>query len=187
MKWCSLLVLGAVTSLWASAGVSTDWKINPQKSRLGFTATFEGAEFDGVFKDFDGNIRFDPDALHDSAFDVSVDVTSADTGSSDLNEGMALPEWFHFSRYPRATFTSSSIERETNTGYEAVGLLEIKGVRKTVRLPFRWQRAGDEARISGDAILKRTQFNLGDGEWADVNILGDSVRVWVDLNLVRVP
>jgi len=182
-----IVAASLLTLFWASAGMSTDWTINLEKSRLGFVATFEGVEFDGVFKKFAGTVRFEPESLPASAFDIAVDVTSADTGSSDLNEGMALPDWFHFSRYPSATFVSSSIEKTTDTEYLAVGTLDVKGVRRSVRLPFRWQRSGDDARIIGDTALKRTQFNLGEGDWADVNVIGDSVRVWADLYLKRAP
>lgn len=182
-----IVVVGLLASFWVSAGMSTDWTINSEKSRLGFVATFEGAEFDGEFRRFDGTVRFEPESLQDSAFDIAVDVASADTGSRDLNEGMALPDWFHLSRYPRATFVSSSIEKRSDGGYLAVGTLDIKGIRKTVRLPFSWQRTADTARISGDIVLQRTQFNLGQGEWRDVSVVGDPVRVWADLFLTRAP
>jgi len=187
MKRYLLVLVSMLASLWAAASMSMDWIIDSEKSRLGFTATFEGIEFDGEFREFEGTIRFDPASIQNSSFNVSIDVTSADSGSSDLNDGMALPAWFHFSRYPRATFISTSIKKTTNADYETVGTLGIKGIENTVQLPFRWQRNGDNAQISGNAILRRTQFNLGEGEWADVNLVGDSVRVWADLHLVRAP
>lgn len=160
-----------------------NWVILPESSRLGFTASLEGAEFDGQFRRYQADLSFNPADLEHSRFEVTVDVSSADTGSSDLNDGMALPEWFNFRRYPRATFVTSAIRRLGPVRYEARGTLTIKGIEREVMLPFTWQRSGDQATIEGETALRRTDFKLGEGEWASGEVLGLDVRVWARLRL----
>lgn len=174
----------AVTLLQPSIAAAAEWKIDASKSRLGFTATLEGAVFDGIFKDFSGTIKFDPEAPANSHFEVSVDIASIDTGSGDLDEGMALPEWFHSSRHPHARFVSSAVEPLGDSDYEMDGQLEVKGVKKTVRLPFRWTQDGESARIDGQTVLNRIEFDLGAGDWSDADVVGHEVRVWAELHLV---
>lgn len=183
MKWVACIVLTVLMGPVSTTAHAGNWVILPESSRLGFTATFEGAEFDGEFRRYQAELRFDPADLEHSRFEVTVDITSADTGSSDLNEGMALPEWFNFQRYPRATFVTSAIRRLGPDRYEARGALTIKGIEREVTLPFRWQRSGDQAEIEGETVMRRTDFKLGEGEWASGAALGLDVRVWARLHL----
>ena len=120
-------------------------------------------------------------------FDVAVDVTSADSNSADRDAAMADPEWFYYRRYPKARFVTSTIRVVGNDRYEAGGTLTIKGVSRTVVLPFTWKEAQDQARMTGEVILRRTDFGIGEGEWEDGDIIGLDVRVIVDLSLVRRP
>ena len=166
--------------------LADSWQIDSTSSRLGFTATLEGAAFEGVFTVFDGTIRFDPTSPGSSLFDVTVDVTSIHTGSSELDEGIALPEWFHASRFPRLLFRSSAVVVRDPSVYEVEGVLQVKSVKKTIHLPFRWSQDGDKARIDGEATLNRIHFDLGAGDWSDPGIVGHEVRVWAELHLVRI-
>ncbi len=121
--WSGLLTL----ALTSGPTLSAQWAIDHSASRLAFVATWEDTEFDGVFKHFEARILFDANQLASSAFDVSVDVTTADSDSADRDAAMADPEWFHFKRYPRATFVTSSIRAVGKESYEAQGTLTIKG------------------------------------------------------------
>ncbi|MDX1487265.1 MAG: YceI family protein, partial [Acidiferrobacterales bacterium] len=91
MKRVACIVLTVLMGPISATAYAGNWVILPENSRLGFTATFEGAEFDGEFHRYQADLKFDPADLEHSRFEVTVDVTSADTGSSDLNDGMALP------------------------------------------------------------------------------------------------
>jgi polyisoprenoid-binding protein YceI len=183
MRLFACVALTALTLLEVGSAWAGNWEIVAERSRLGFTATFQGAEFEGEFHRYEADLTFDPADLEHSRFEVTVDVTSADTGSSDLNEGMALPEWFDFKRHARAAFVTSAIRRVGDSRYEALGALTIKGVRREVSLPFTWVRSGNHATIEGKTMLRRTDFNLGEGEWASDDALGLDVQVWARLSL----
>lgn len=183
MRWLGCVFLTLLLGSVIGVAHADNWAIISESSRLGFTATFEGAKFNGEFRRYQADLKFDPADLEHSRFEVTVDVTSADTGSSDLNDGMALPEWFNFRRYPRATFVTSAIRRLGPDRYEARGTLTIKGIAHEVTLPFSWQRLGDQAAIEGETVLQRTDFKLGEGEWASGAALSLDVRVWARLRL----
>src|ERR1700752_5215158 len=91
------LALALVCACAPAPALARDWSVR-EGSRLGFTAAWEGADFDGVFHRFDAAIAFDPKDLAASRFDVKVDVTSADTQSSDRDEALADPEWFDYTK-----------------------------------------------------------------------------------------
>ncbi|GAB4349763.1 MAG: hypothetical protein Kow006_11830 [Gammaproteobacteria bacterium] len=164
---------------------AADWLVVKAESRIAFTATFEGAEFGGEFRDYSASLRFDPDDLAASRFEVRVATGSATTGSGELDDGMRLPDWFDTATFPEATFVSRRIEQQGNHRYVAEGNLTIKGVTRKVRLPFTWTRQGQRAEITGSATLNRGDFRIGEGEWADGSVIGLEVTVATRLVLRR--
>jgi polyisoprenoid-binding protein YceI len=172
-----------LTANVAAAEGARAWTVREDGSRLGFVASWEGTEFDGVFHRYTADIRFDPADLADSRFAVDVDVTSTDTQSSDRDEGLADPEWFDYEHYPHATYTTSSIRALDGGRYEATGTLTIKGIAKEITLPFQWDSQDGVAHLHGETTLVRTDFKVGEGEWAEADPVGLDVRVKVDVEL----
>ena len=152
-------------------------------STLGFTATWEGSGFDGVFHRFTADIVFSPEDLAGSRFKVEVDVTSADTQSSDRDEALAEPDWFDYAKFPHATFRTTGFRALEGGGFEASGTLDIKGHSKAITIPIRWQQQGATARLQGETVLKRTDFGVGEGDWATGDTIGLDVQVRFDLAL----
>jgi polyisoprenoid-binding protein YceI len=162
---------------------AANYFIDQTASKLMFTATFEGAKFDGSIDNITGTIVFDPDSPQAGRIDVNVDVRSADTGSPDLNEGMALPEWFDFAHYPVARFVSDSITMRPPSGYEANGVLTIKGISRPVALPFFFETDLRSPVIRGTTTLRRTDFNVGEGDWSTGEAIGLDVRLDAEIVL----
>jgi polyisoprenoid-binding protein YceI len=170
-----------VPSAW-----SAEWVVLPQTSELRFVASLEGDEVTGAFRRYHAALRFDPDELPRGHFDVSVDLESADTGSPDIDQALQLPDWFDSARHPQARFTARSF-RSRGDGFEALGTLSIKGISRELVLPFRWRRNGDRAVMEGTTVLRRTDFRLGEGDWASPDLVGIQVRIDARLSLQRTP
>lgn len=182
MKACLAILMLAIAGPVAAA----EWRIDHDNSRLGFTATQSGAEFDGEFQRFEAVMRFDPQALDAALFDVTVDVTSFDTNSRDRDQTAAGKDWFWFKRFPEAKFVTTAFRQTGAQSYEADGDLTIKGIGQSIVLPFTWTIDGDTARMDGAVTLVRTRYSVGEGEWADGDTVGKQVDVLVELKLVRV-
>lgn len=150
------------------------WQIVKGESAIRFVATQAGAEFEGGFDEFDARIRFDPLDLEHSSARVEIPVASVDTQSPDRDEVLISEEWFHPERWPRALFETNGFRR-TSDGFEATAALTIRDVTKDVVFAF----ALKGNRLTGEATIKRLDFGLGQGEWADTKWIGDEVRIKV--------
>lgn len=179
------LIPALVLLLAAGPAVAGEWQINHEKSRLWFTATQQGGEFTGQFDRFKATMRFDPDDLESSRFDVTVDVTSVNTGSSQRDRYLPDEEWFDTDDYPKATFVTTAFRQVGGNRYEADGDLTIKGNTHNITLPFTWTIDGETATMDGDVSLDRTRYNVGTGEWSAGDTVGITVTVHVDLKLTR--
>lgn len=188
-----LLLAIPVLAGFAAPVHAGNWAIVHEQSRLGFTATQTGSEFQGRFEQFTADMTFHADDLDASAFDVEVDVTSVETGSGDRDSTLADKPWFWFSKFPTAHFETRRIEQRGDDRYAAVADLTIKSITHAVTLPFTWKRRGDEARLEGQvtAIMQgglamdRTRWDVGTGEWSSGDTVGRQVDVSVDLLLRR--
>lgn len=180
-----LAVLVALLTGAGGQALASEWRIVHEESRLAFTGTQQGGEFTGQFDRFKATMKFDPDNLDNSRFDVTVDVASVNTGSSQRDRYLPDEEWFDTDDYPKATFVTTSFRRIEGERYEAKGDLTIKGNKHRITLPFTWTIDGDAASMDGEASLDRTRYNVGTGEWSAGDTVGKTVTVHVDLKLKR--
>ncbi len=177
--------LMAFVMLWAGvAGTAfaADYVALPE-STLGFSASFQGERFDGKFTRFTPQIRFDPAKLATSRFDVRIQLASANSRNDERDEMLRSSEFFDIATQPEARFIATRFRALGGNRYAADGALTLHGVSKPVLLSFTWTE-GVKAVLTGEATLKRLDFGVGTGDWADTELLPNEVRVKTRLVLV---
>ena len=174
-------LLATVTGTACAAG----WKADPAASRLEFVATFEGAPVPGAFKSFDARLDLDPERPSAGSLEVTIRTASAGTGIPDVDREIASPVWFDYAAFPQATFRSSDVTRVAAGRYVARGTLTLKGVSRTVDVPFSYAGTATGARIEGELTVGRGAFRIGTGEWAATDVIGPDVKVRFRVALVE--
>lgn len=182
--WMARVVLAAGIASGAHPGSAhgADYVALPE-STLGFSASFQGEAFDGKFARFTPQIRFDPAKLATSRFDVRIQLASANTRNDERDEMLRSREFFDVAAKPEARFIATRFRALGGNRYAADGTLTLHGVSKPVVLSFTWT-AGAKAVLSGEATLKRLDFGIGTGDWADTELLPNEVKVKTRLALV---
>lgn len=172
--------------LAAGCAAAADWRQVADVGRLEFFVSYSGQQAPGVFGRFVTELRFDPAQPADGRLRVTVATLSADLDSADINEAIAGPEWFDFARFAEAQFDSETIAAGNDGGFIATGRMRLKGVERTIDVPFSWSQTGGRAVMHGELVLRRSWFGIGTGEWAATDIIGDKVRVRFDVTLEEV-
>ncbi|MNL27378.1 hypothetical protein D3C87_1489670 [compost metagenome] len=80
---------------------------------------------------------------------------------------MQKPAWFDTSSYPVATFESIRIKDLGNHRYRFTGNLTLRGLTREVDVPVLLKAEGGIGIFVGELTLKRNDFKIGEGEWAD--------------------
>jgi polyisoprenoid-binding protein YceI len=154
------------------------------KSRLQFIGTQAGAPVEGRFTRFRAEICFDPAELVESRFTVVVHPAAVETGDAERDAALASEDFFATERHPEAHYVATRFEASGQDGYKALGELELRGVKRSVPLAFRYRRATDgTAALEGEATLSRLAFGVGQGDWTDTDWVGDEVRIRFALTL----
>jgi polyisoprenoid-binding protein YceI len=184
-----LLVLPALAALATAASAATAWVTEPASSKLTFVATQAGGEFEGRFARFTPVIAFDAADLAHSRFSVDIATGAAETGEPDRDNILKGKDFFAVERWPLAHFEARDFRVSGPASYEATGKLTLRDVTREVRLPFTFKRGADgkSAVLAGTTIVRRLDFGVGQGEWADTQWVGNDVRIHFELGLKQAP
>jgi len=167
------------------APAGSGWVVDHGQSRLGFRGTQLGSSFEGRFDRFDASIDFDPDTATGTVR-VTVDIASAATGDSQRDSAMPGADWFDVASHPTALFEATRFRRTGEGAFEADATLTLRGISHPLTLPFTLVEENGATRARGAVTLVRTDFGVGQGQWASGNWVGLDVEVTVDL-LARRP
>ena len=148
------------------------------KSYIRFVSKQMNVPVEGRFRKFSANIVFDakkPDATK-AAFEV--DLASIDLGNPDGETEVQRKTWFNTDAFPKAKFVSGAAKALGGDRFEVTGPLTIKGVAQNIAVIASVKT--DAASVSvaeGKFPLKRLQFKIGEGQWADTDTVADEVEV----------
>lgn len=150
------------------------YSVDAAHGSVTFRVDQAGAPFKGDFRRFGGTLCVKGDAV--TRIDAWLDPASVDSGLPELDAALKGAEFFAVGRFPRARFTSTSVEVRGDREI-ARGTLEIKGTRREVAIPLRLQRSAGSASVSGSFSLERLDYTIGTGEWSNTKWLGAEVEV----------
>lgn len=145
-------------------------------SSLVFAGTYQGEVFTGRFPAFDTHLSFDPDHLDTSSLRVSIPLATATTANNDYDGEMRGASFFNAARFPTAQYIATGFRKLGDNRYAADGTLSLHGVSKPVILQFTWT-PGVRPVLSGKATVRRLDFGVGSGDWADTDLIPDDIAV----------
>ena len=166
--------------------LAADQVLVPAQSEVSFVARQLGVPLDGKFKSFSAQSAFDPKSPQTSKIAFTVDLGSVAV-NADANAELVKPDWFNIVKFPKATFQSTAIKAMGGGRFEVAGKLAIKGNARDLVVPMQLSQAGGLSTATGGFTLKRLDFKVGDGEWADTSIVANDVQVKFKLVLQGVP
>lgn len=181
-----LTAVSMVTVASAAHAEAPLWKMVPAESKLTFEAIQNGAPVTGEFKKFDGEMKFSPDDLATSKVKIIVDMASVRGATDEVQRSLNDKDWFYTDVFPQAVFETGSIKLVSDKTYEADATLTIRDQTQPVKLSFTLNEYSDaSAKVSGDALLMRTAFGVGQGEWKSTYTIKDEVKVHFDIKAER--
>jgi polyisoprenoid-binding protein YceI len=190
-----LSVAAALILLMGTNGMAAapQWKIDLPHANIYFGIHHIYSTIKGHFNEFDGTIQFDPDDLKNSRFDFKVKVDSIDTNNGERDKHLKTADFFDADQYPEMTFKSKSISHKKGDQYEVDGVLTVKDVSRSIKVPFtysgsrqhplnpKWLVAGFEARMTID----RLAYHVGSGKFYQIGAVGKDVKVLISMEVTR--
>src|SRR5271163_2484747 len=164
--------LSLIVGTFAFAGTlalaqTSTWVPDKAHSEVGFTILHLSlSNVRGHFGNIGGNIVLNETDITKSTVNVTIDVTTVDTGVSQRDTDLKSANFFDVAQFPTATFVSTSVAKSGN-GLTVSGNLTLHGVTKPVVLQVQGPRGPitgmDKKAHSGfsaTTTLKRTDFGI---------------------------
>lgn len=143
----------------------------------------------GHFGNIGGKIVLNEADIAKSSVDVTIDVSTVDTGNSGRDGDLKSDHFFDVAQFPTATFTSTSVAKNGNK-LTVAGNLTLHGVTKPVTLevegptgPVPGMDKKPHSGFSATTTISRTAFGIGSKMPAAV--LGDDVPLTIDLDVAK--
>jgi polyisoprenoid-binding protein YceI len=121
------------------------------------------------FSQASGTLEFDQSDATKSAVKVTIPLSTLHTGVPALDEHFRSKDFFETTRFPTATFTSTTVEKGgASNQLKVIGNLSLHGVTKPVTLDVTVLKLGTNPRngvptagFEATTTLKRSDFGLG--------------------------
>lgn len=167
---------GAFAAVLAVAPAAAADYVQAAGSTLAFATQYDGETFTGTFPGFATKLSFDPANLAASKLDVVIPLAGAKTGNDDRDTTLRSADFFDVAKFAQAHYTATAFRSLGGGNYAADGTLELHGMRKPVTLTFAWT-PGKAPVLAGKATVKRLDFGIGTGDWADTSLIPDAVAI----------
>jgi polyisoprenoid-binding protein YceI len=173
-----ILAATAATSLFLGVAHA---EVDASKSTVAATSKQMNVPVDGTFKKFTAQLIFDPARPAADSAQLTIDTASYDLGDESYNQQVRGKDWFDSAQFPSATFVSNAIAPAGGNQFKVSGKLTIKGKSENVTLPVTVTRQGGTQTFDGALPIKRSQFDIGTGEWKDTSVVADEVLIKVHI------
>ncbi|MFL1528922.1 YceI family protein [Pseudomonas sp. O230] len=151
-------------------------QVNASASTLSFTYNQFSSQVYGTFGKFEGTLDFDTANPSAARAGLTIQLDSIDAGNSDANEELKKPAWFDTATYPQGTFESTRVNALGNNRYSITGNLTLKTITRAVEVPVLLKSESGIGIFDGQLTLKRSDFKIGAGEWADT-VVSDDINI----------
>jgi polyisoprenoid-binding protein YceI len=173
------LIAAAFCLLAAAAGPAKaqEWAVEKANTQITFEGTAGGQIISGMFRQYQMEVRFDPEEPGEADVAAAIDLNSVSTGNPELDRTLLGPEWFDTGTYPVASFRARSITRTDEGKFEMLGDLTIKGTTKRLSVPFTLDVKQGDAMARAEIVLSRADFKLGPAGPVTGMVVDDLVRI----------
>ncbi|MEU4672843.1 YceI family protein [Amycolatopsis sp. NPDC023774] len=144
-----------------------DYTIDGTHSRIGFVARHAMVtKVRGAFNEFEGTFSVNGDEPAKSSAKVTIKTHSIDTRNADRDGHLRSNDFLSMDEYPEITFVSTGITQTGDTSFDVTGDLTIKGVTKSITIPFEFEGSSkdpyglDRVGFDGSTTISRKDYGI---------------------------
>ncbi len=183
------LILAALVALPSALADATTFAVDGAHSTVEFKIRHLLTRVSGNFRDFTGQIVWNPEKPAASSVEFVVQAASIDTANEKRDEHLRSGDFFDVEEHPTLSFKSKKVTAEEDGSLSVTGDFTLRGVTKTITVPVMlggvmqdpWGRtvAGFETEFEID----RKDYDIVWNKALDHGgtILGDSVEIFIGI------
>lgn len=173
---------------------ATTWNFDLSHSSVNFHVRhLMVSKVHGRFSKWGGSLAIDDADITKSHVEVTIETASVDTKDEKRDGHLRSPDFFDSEKHPTMTFTSTKVERVSDSELSVTGDLTIAGVTKSVKLavenggiakdPWGGTRTGFSAKTS----INRKDFGLHWNAALETGgvLVGEKVEITLEIEAIK--
>jgi polyisoprenoid-binding protein YceI len=178
-----LSVLAAASLASGLSAAPETYVIDPSHSSIGFSIRHFVSRVPGSLSDFSGKVVYDAANPEQSSTEAEIRIKSINTDNTKRDDHLRAPDYFDESKFPTASFMSTSWKKTGADTYDIAGDLTLRGITKPVVLKASLLGLGEGfqgAKLIGweaTTTIKKSDFGITAGTPA----LGDDVTLTINI------
>lgn len=181
------LALSAALALAGGAGGARAQTVDPAASELVFVTRQMGVPVEGRFQRWSAQVALDPRKPEAGHVVLRIETDSVSFAAPEVTAEAQRAVWLDTAKYPQAEFRSSGIRATGDGRFDLTGRLTLKGESHDITVPVALTHSGSHGTAVGQFTVKRSDFRVGAGEWADPSLVAYEVRVRFRIALSGLP
>ncbi|MGH3751138.1 MAG: YceI family protein [Pseudonocardiaceae bacterium] len=174
--------------------LSGHYDLDVVHSRLGFVARHAMVtKVRGSFAEFAGSFDLDASNWPASTAQVTIQVSSVDTGNEQRNGHLRTSDFFDAPNYPQIIFTSTRVEQTAEDTFAVTGDLTIKGTTRPVTINFGYTGqaldpyGNTRAGFEGSSTIDRTDFGITFNSTLDTGgvLVSNKITLELDISAIK--
>ncbi len=174
-QYAVITIMSGAALLAAPSARAADY-VQAPGSTLAFAGNYQGESFAGRFPGFATRLSFDPKQLAGAKLDVTIPMATATAGNPDYDGELRGKAFFDVSKFAQARYQATKFRALGGNRYAADGTLTLRGLSKPVTLTFTWT-PGAQPVLAGKATVRRLDFGVGSGDWADTGTIPNAIAI----------
>ncbi|MEM1026340.1 MAG: YceI family protein [Myxococcota bacterium] len=197
-KITNLTLASALVFVAGPAGADNheEWALDAAHADVAFSVTHLAiSEVTGKFKAVSGSMHFDEANIAESSVEVTVDLSSVDTGQAKRDGHLQSADFFNVEKNPSMTFKSTKVKRAGKGKLKVTGDLTLHGVTKSVVLDVVGPSQATKNPFSGNThraftatgTIDRRDFGLTWNKALESGgvVVGHEVRIRISAEFVK--
>ena len=177
----------------SAAQAASTYEVDATHSSLMFSVDYLViSKTTGKFTDFAGTLTWDENDLSKCQIQGAIQAQSITTDNEKRDTHLKSEDFFWVEKYPEIQFATTQIAKDGD-GYKATGQLTLRGVTKTVAIPFKVTGkikdfAGNERiGLSGSFVINRKDYGINWNKALDAGgaVVSDNVTIQLDMQVVQ--
>jgi polyisoprenoid-binding protein YceI len=172
-------VLPARAESFAADVPAGSWQIDPARSEVRFTVRKLGFEdVTGVFRESEGEIRYDPALPAASTIRWRIRVASVLTDASNRDRTLQGQDYFDADSHPYLSFTSRAVRARGDGTLDVSGDITIRGISRPLTIVVRPRSTTTGPSFETDFEVDRYDFGVVGGSFFG-RLISRQVRVHI--------
>ncbi|MDJ0625732.1 MAG: YceI family protein [Candidatus Caenarcaniphilales bacterium] len=176
--------------------IAETYKIDNAHSNVTFKVGHLGiTKVPGRFNKFEGIINFDdfftePKEIKNANTNVSIDLSSVDTGIKKRDEHLKSKDFFNVADYPEMKFESEKIKVTGDKTFDIIGNLTLHGVTQPVVLKAKYNGKAvspfdgvEKVAFTADTKINRKDYGLTWNKQLEAGgfLVGEEVEIYLEI------